>query len=140
MALPLAKPRRLGALPARWPLPPPWKPHIVVALKICLQPLQRSNRLKSLVDVLAFDLFLKMSVLLGPNHMQHRAPRAEFLWHATSTTTGQLTRRAISAVSLSKRIMPLAVAAGSLMANMLATRRRQPLMVILKCDSLAEIR
>ena len=60
VALPLAKPRGLGVLPARWPLPPPWKPPIVVALKmLCLPQSRRNNRLMSLVDVLAFDLFLK---------------------------------------------------------------------------------
>ena len=90
--------------------------------------------------MLAFDLFLKMPMPLGLNHMQHRAHRAESRWHATRTTTGRLTRRAISAALLSRRFMPWAVAAGSRMANMLATRRRQPLMVILKCDFPAEIR
>ena len=55
-------------------------------------------------------------------------------------TTGRSIRRVTLAALPSKRFTPSPVAAGSRMIDMLETRRRQPLKVILKCDFPAEIR
>ena len=141
VALPLTKPQRLGVLPAWWPLPPLWKPPTVVALKmLCSLLSRRNNRLMSLVDVLAFDLFLRKPVPLVLDNKQHHALQAEYRWRVTSSTTGRLTRRATLAALLSRLFTPSLVVAESRMINMLVIRRRQLLKVIPKCDFPAEIR